>query len=435
MTIKSYKVVGGIMQVSVDTANQTPLMVVPGGEGNLGAVLSYLRLNTSIGVGQAVGVEVDSDGNGVADSLYVYEKSGSPLPNEDDVLIGLKGVVGVTLGNAVGANVVQIGDSGGPAVVNATLASLTTGTGTKLTLQFNEGVVSADLSGVTIRQFSSSGQEKTWTAAGTPTVSGSTVTVTSSTVFAAGDYVVITPTDRTHQSVTDATGQTGLLFDASAAGVVIGSTAAGGNGTIDISAVTGSGVSTTSNLMVQSWSGNNTIVGNAGNNQIVTGSGSDVITAGAGDDMIYAGTGSDAIDAGTGADKLVFFQGDSGTGVVNVAAGGVSTVLDTGDTITFGGKTDVITGGFGQVGRHGDRVELINHSVVTQQLSQITSTNGLVGDQQFALVQGNYNVDTGVFTVNTSTGADTVVIYDGVSRSLGQTGSSSAVLSLSLIHI
>jgi hypothetical protein len=47
----------------------------------------------------------------------------------------------------------------------------------------------------------------------------------------------------------------------------------------------------------------------------------------------------------------------------------------------------------------------------------------LVSDQGFFLVQGGYNATSKVFTVNDSTGADTLIVYDGDSSAgMSQTG-------------
>ena len=50
-------------------------------------------------------------------------------------------------------------------------------------------------------------------------------------------------------------------------------------------------------------------------------------------------------------------------------------------------------------------------------------TNGQATDQGFFLVQGNFNAGTNVFTANSTSGVDTLVVYDGdSSASVTQTG-------------
>jgi hypothetical protein len=54
------------------------------------------------------------------------------------------------------------------------------------------------------------------------------------------------------------------------------------------------------------------------------------------------------------------------------------------------------------------------------------STNGQVNDQKYMLVQGDFSGNT--FTVNTTSGADTLVVYDG-NASVGSVTQTGVVLS------
>lgn len=77
-----------------------------------------------------MGVAVDGDGNGSADSLMIFQDGG-----DWDIFAGLAGVTGVTLGNTAGQNAkLQIVDSSAPEV-NAVSFS-----GTSLTVEYSENI-------------------------------------------------------------------------------------------------------------------------------------------------------------------------------------------------------------------------------------------------------------------------------------------------------
>ena len=42
-----------------------------------------------------------------------------------------------------------------------------------------------------------------------------------------------------------------------------------------------------------------------------------------------------------------------------------------------------------------------------------TPTNGQATDQSYFVVRGNYDANSKTFTVNTSTGSDTLIVWDG----------------------
>jgi Ca2+-binding RTX toxin-like protein len=137
------------------------------------------------------------------------------------------------------------------------------------------------------------------------------------------------------------------------------------------------------------------------NIQSVTGTGGrDFIVAGAaGGGSITGGAGADALLAGAGVDTFVQAAAASiiATGAT-VTGGGVVT----NNTITFGNSLDVITGFNAAV----DKLDLVVATAITG--------NGVAAAATLAaqnyLISGAYNQANGVFTVNTTTGADTLVV-------------------------
>jgi hypothetical protein len=128
---------------------------------------------------------------------------------------------------------------------------------------------------------------------------------------------------------------------------------------------------------------------------------------------------------GAGSDDFEFHQGDSPT-VTALALNG-DNVLSNGDTFTFSNGVDRISD-FAA----GEEISLFAPSnsnlrnvtwMGSENSTPATSTspaNGLATDQAYFMVQGGFNGTT--FTANT-TGADTLVVYDGDSSAgVTQTG-------------
>jgi hypothetical protein len=142
--------------------------------------------------------------------------------------------------------------------------------------------------------------------------------------------------------------------------------------------------------------------------------GNDQITGTAAADVIWGGAGADTVSGGLGADQFRFIQGDSTA--VTVAVGGDAT-LNTGDIFTFaGGVADVVHGRFDVAGTSaagGDRIQLFSLANQSNPTSMTMPANGLVTDQKFYVVQGNYDAEAGSFFVSTTLGLDTLVVYDG----------------------
>lgn len=332
----------------------------------------YLALNLNQ-PGATVAFEVDANGSGsvansfMPESMMVYQDGIGP--NADTAVL-LRGVFGITLGTAAGQNVVQIVDGAAPQVVGGSL-----GTTIALTLSEQVGVSG---NGFTA-QVNGTGADIVTTAV----VQGAALTLSTSAVPTAEDWLLLT----------SLTGVTDSASTALAAGQLyaLGGT---GNNTIDVSAL-GSGV---------------VIYGNAGND-LVTGTGLG--------DVLVGGAGADTLAGGAGADRFVFAQGDSP--VVTFADLGTVGQLGDGDTFTFAGNAaDVISSGFALTGLQGDMLDLTT-TVGALLTSQAAPSSGQVGDQGFFLVRGTYS--SGVFTVNTASGADTLVVYDGTAGSgVSQTG-------------
>jgi Ca2+-binding RTX toxin-like protein len=149
--------------------------------------------------------------------------------------------------------------------------------------------------------------------------------------------------------------------------------------------------------------------GNAGN---------DAISGSTGDDQIQGGSGADVLTGNSGNDDFDFEQGDSPV-VAFADAAGVG--LGTGDTFIFaGGQADLITD-FGIGDEISFDTRLDDSGVLRDPAWMATPSDGLASDQGFFMVQGYFAA--GVFTVDSATGADTLLVYDGDdSAAVTQTG-------------
>jgi Ca2+-binding RTX toxin-like protein len=134
--------------------------------------------------------------------------------------------------------------------------------------------------------------------------------------------------------------------------------------------------------------GDDTLIGNATNNRIEGGPGADTLT----------GNG--------GADTFAFNQGDSpGVTFFDLDSNG----MDEHDTFSFAGAAaDVITDF-----QSGDRVDLNlpYFPEGTGGYMGLAPSSGQAADQSFFLVRGEYF--NGDFTLDNSSGFDTLVVYDG----------------------
>ncbi|MBK9205680.1 MAG: hypothetical protein IPL73_25285 [Candidatus Obscuribacter sp.] len=148
--------------------------------------------------------------------------------------------------------------------------------------------------------------------------------------------------------------------------------------------------------------------------------GDDSITGSAFNDLIAAGTGADLVNGGAGADQVVFYQGDS-TAVTYADASASGTVND-GDTFTFTGGVDIVAGsGFSVTGITGDKINLAA-GPAQYGLGSMALPACWPGEQP-AVLPGARQPVGGSFTVNTTSGADTLVVYDGdVTAGVSQSG-------------
>ncbi len=379
-SLAQHSISGGIL--TFENSGGTAILI---NAGNLKAATDYLEANLTT-AGITVGFAYDHDGNGQADSLFVFQNQGGQ-DLDNDTLILLVGVNGVTLGNSAGQNVVQIVDTTGPTINDANFSA------NALNLYFNENLASADFTGITLQKGTGS------VLAGlTPTgvaINGSLATVSFAAANLTGtNYVLITSSDRDHQSGTDGSGNKSDIFALDEGGVALGGS---GDTVIDLSALTG-------NIGIYDPSGgNDTLIGNNDSNDIEGGAGNDSLSGRGGNDYLSGGTGADTLDGGDGADEFSFTQGDSTP--VSYSAG----------AYTFTGGADIITGGFTTVATNnnpdsGDRITLRSAMPGNGMASMSTPADHLVTDQHYYLERGNYS--GGTFTVNAG-GADTLVVYDG----------------------
>jgi len=160
------------------------------------------------------------------------------------------------------------------------------------------------------------------------------------------------------------------------------------------------------------------ITGTAGDDYIVgNAAGAQTITGGTGADYMVGGSGIDTFVQAAGASVV----SDSGT----VTAGGVAT----GDTIGFGNGVDVIAG----FNSASDVLDLVVATAITG--------NGVAAAATLAaqnyLISGSYNETTGLFTVNTTTGADTLIIKvaadQAVFTAVGNTTNSIVLIGVSSV--
>ncbi|MBU4081538.1 MAG: cadherin repeat domain-containing protein, partial [Gammaproteobacteria bacterium] len=396
--IGKHSISGGI--VTFKDASGTAILI---NQANSSDARSYLSANIH-SPGTTVAFKLDGDSNGTIDSLVVFQDNGTiPLsnnfvvPDTVVVLAGLINVANATLGTAAGANVVQLVDTTAPYPVGFALTS------NGIALNFAENTFATASVALSLK-LNGSGADMAITG-----ITGSGTTAmgfTTGTTLSASDWVLLNYTATSAvNGLSDAGGN--FLEGDNEGGYGGSAEGSAGNNTINLS-----------NAGIYSATGGYDINGAGGN---------DTLTGSAAGDWISGGTGADLMTGGGGSDDFGFEQGDS-PAVTAMSLGGNS-ILDNGDTFTFANGvdriTDLVTGeGLGLNALNEDMsgqagVGWMGAQNQTPANSGVPS-NGLAVDQGFFLTQGNYSGT--VFTVN-STGADTLVMYDGdFSGGVTQTG-------------
>ncbi len=388
-SLAQHSITGGIL--TFENASGNAILI---DAGNLDAATAYLELNLAT-PGQALAFQADTDSSGTADSLFVFQdQGGSDLDN--DVMIKLAGLTGVSLATTAGQNVVRIVDTSGPSPHAAAL------TANGLTIDFNETVASVDFAGLTFQKGNGT-TLSAMTPNALPSISGNSVTVSTNTSIGANDYVLVTVSDVAHQSAMDSFGNSATLLDSDS-----GAFAGSGGANVNLSGLTGQ-------FFLEGGAGNDTLTTNNNGDDLWGNAGDDILFGGSGDGDIAGGTGADSMNGGAGAEQYEFTQGDSTPVTFNSGAG----------TYTFTGGADVISGGFNVAATNlnvnmsndtGDRIHLRSDMPGNGMSSMANPGDGTVTDQHYFLERGNYSA--GVFT-NNVTGADTLVVYDGDSATGG----------------
>jgi Ca2+-binding RTX toxin-like protein len=379
---------------------------------SLGNALDYLRFNLQA-AGHTVAFKADYDNNGVVESLFVYQDVGTlPLAGNAEmpdivVRIAQPGdtaaarLASVTLGNAPGANVLEIQDgfSPEPAMVGLTANGVQ--------LNFVEPMFAPATASALGMSLKVNGTGTAYTPA-TVTGAGTSVITVQANGLAmnATDWALVTYSGSSSaNALRDTSGKLLAATDdngnPSSFTFALGSS---GNNTIDLSgyAVTGWGL------------------------DIEAGAGDDLVTGTASHDYIVGGTGADTLRGGAGEDSFQFEQGDSPVLTLNTSVA-TDTYMLTGATYTFaGGKVEVI-----ENLEAGDQVWLnppFEGVTGSPWLSMMGGTsspgnNGLVTNQGYFGVRGTLGAN-GVFTVGTyNNSPDTLVVYDGDGSSgVSQTG-------------
>ena len=369
---------------------------------NVADAVKYLASNLK-SPGATVAFKLDADNNDSIESLYLFQDTGTmPVNGVQTALtdIGLRieyadaaQLANVVLGNSAGANVLQLQDSTAPEPIGMELTS------NGIKFYFSESVTRPSSPMMTLQKNGGTVYNLTSTDA-----SGATLTFNGSGLsLAATDWALFTYQGQdSNTALKDAAGNT-LIADIS--GIAFGGS---DNNTI--------------NLSSYEWPEGADIEGMGGN---------DTITGTAYDDWISGGVGADKLSSGSvdDYDEFGFEQGDS-PAITGLNLGGDSQ-LGNGDTFSFANGVDQIMDF-----SYGDSVYLearngwLNGTEGLGEMSDFPLSwtyyypaDGLVSDQGFFLVQGGYNATSKVFTVNDSTGADTLIVYDGDSSAgMSQTG-------------
>lgn len=301
--IASHSIAGGI--VTFKNAGGAALAI--GIDAELEEAYQYLEANIT-----SVGTTVAFQGNGIVDGLLVFQKG---TTGTSSFITALDGISGATLGNAAGLNVVQIVDTTAPMVQNAAMTS------TGLAAYFSEIVTTVNTTGIKLYKNGVTDMGDL-----TPTLTGATVTLASSTqTLGAADFVVLDTTAMTGaNTATDANiaaPNTGFYIEPFK--MAFGGA---GNNIINLAALSGVNAA-------DGGAGADTITGTTGDDEIDGGDGNDRLIGGAGNDDLNGDAGNDFLDGGTGNDYMDGGAGDD-----------TYVVRDVGDNCSED-DSDILTGG------------------------------------------------------------------------------------------
>ena len=350
-------------------------VVQPINESRLSDALKYLSLNLKT-AGATLGFAVDSNSNGRADALYVYQDNGTVSLDGNfvlpDTVIRLDGVQGATLGTTAGARVVQLQDTQPPDGVGRALTTH------GFAVNCTESVFATTQLALSIQK---NGSGKVFEHPSSVHGNGSSSLTLdyAGLSLAAADWAMVRYAGNSRSNgVRDGAGN---VF----------------RGDEDYFAEGGSGANT---IDLHGRTAGYYVDGNAGN---------DTIVGSRGEDAIEGGRGADRMSGHSGADNFIFDQGDSPR--VSFAERG-GTGVSTGDTFTFAGGRDDLTSDFGSGDEIEFEVRFDDYTGVRDPGKMArTPSNGRASEQGFFLVQGDFS--GGVFTVNRNGGDDTLVVYDG----------------------
>ncbi len=178
-----------------------------------------------------------------------------------------------------------------------------------------------------------------------------------------------------------------------------------------------------------------TIAGAGAAETLIGGAGADVITGAGGNDSIIGGAGADNLTGGAGADSINLTEtaaaidtvvqnvGDSVAVTASMFA--AAAMIADGDTLTFGGGVDVVTGFQAGALATGDRVDA---QINTAFVSLVAQDSGNLADNTLFVTRGNFNAGTGVFTF-AAAGTDTLVVQNnGGAQDVLTTNTTSLIL-------
>jgi Ca2+-binding RTX toxin-like protein len=383
---------------------------------SLSNALDYLRVNLQA-AGHTVAFKADYDNNGSVEALFVYQDMGTlPLAGNaemPDIVVFIEQpgataadrLASVTLGNAPGANVLEIQDGFSPKALAFGL------TANGVALNFAEPMYAPATVGSLAMSLQVNGTGTVYTPSSVSGLGTAALVVQASGLsMSATDWALVTYAGSTSaNALTDAAGKLLTPGNASNITFALGSS---GNSTIDLSTLT----VTSRGLEIDASAGDDLVIGTSSQDTIKGGAGADTLRGGAGDDTFNFAQG----------DSPVLTLNTSGvtdlstlTGATYTFAGGKAEVIEslqTGDSVWLSPPLDGATGsndldffpGFdwGNTMRSGEE-----------------RVPGLVMNQAYFGVGGTLGAN-GVFTVGSAGNSpDTLVVYDGDgSSSVSQTG-------------